>query len=378
FTIQNVLEYTRLNSGYSQLMYSLLKEWEKAKIVEFEINKFRELLGIPKGYRISEIDKFVLAPIFRELPQYFHDLKLEKIKTGKKITSLKFTWKRKVEKIVLQKDEVIDIIEISEKLNYTIEKAKKNRFINPLLTVDNIEILVGKFNEKELIKGLKWSYKEIQQEIKSLNYLTKSIKTGIEQTEKKIVVKTVPRVIEPKENNLDLKKDQNSNIPEIKKIEITKAQYEGFYKEYLNENQTEHNQFSRKGFDMANRNKYEIVEKVNNLEKNKDEPTITKEKNELIYQNFLSLNDCVDSETTRNIFDLLYKEKYKRIDQSATISIDNLNKSKTIISVSDIPEEKLLGKNKKKLIGGALVSRLEKIAKDEKIKIQYKERIIGE
>ena len=61
FTIQDVLEYTSLGSGYSQLMYSFLKEWEKSKNIEFKIDKFRELLGIPKGYRISEIDKFVLA-----------------------------------------------------------------------------------------------------------------------------------------------------------------------------------------------------------------------------------------------------------------------------------------------------------------------------
>ncbi|MGL4803239.1 MAG: replication initiation protein, partial [Cetobacterium sp.] len=170
FTIQDVLEYTSLGSGYSQLMYSLLKEWEKSKNIEFEINKFRELLGIPQGYRISEIDKRVLNPIMEELPQYFFNLKLEKIKTGRKVTSLKFTWGNRIEKIENKNNsDVIDIIEISDKLNKVIEKVKKNRFIASLLTIDNIEILVEMFQEKDLIKGLNWSYKEIKQEIKSLN-----------------------------------------------------------------------------------------------------------------------------------------------------------------------------------------------------------------
>ena len=51
---------------------------------------------------------------------------------------------------------------------------------------------------------------------------------------------------------------------------------------------------------------------------------------------------------------------------------------KKIISISDNPEEKLLGKNNKKLVGGALIARLEKIAREEETKIKYKDKIIGE
>ncbi|MCJ8342135.1 MAG: replication initiation protein [Cetobacterium sp.] len=76
----------RVNDEYRYLLNQVA-----SKNIEFEINKFRELLGIPQGYRISEIDKRVLNPIMEELPQYFFNLKLEKIKTGRKVTSLKFT-----------------------------------------------------------------------------------------------------------------------------------------------------------------------------------------------------------------------------------------------------------------------------------------------
>lgn len=120
----------------------------------------------------------------KDLPKYFPNLKIEKIKSGKKITSLKFSWSGKVEKIEPKKiDDMIDIIEIeiSEKLNQAIVKTKKNRFIEKLLTIDNIEILTQMFQENNLIKGLLWAYKEVRQDISTLNYLIKTIRTGVEK-----------------------------------------------------------------------------------------------------------------------------------------------------------------------------------------------------
>lgn len=100
----------------------------------------------------------------KDLPKYFPNLKVEKIEP-KKI------------------DDMIDIIEIeiSEKLNQAIVKTKKNRFIEKLLTIDNIEILTQMFQENDLIKGLLWAYKEVRQDISTLNYLIKTIRTGVEK-----------------------------------------------------------------------------------------------------------------------------------------------------------------------------------------------------
>ncbi|MEG0301651.1 hypothetical protein, partial [Cetobacterium sp.] len=169
--------------------------------------------------------------------------------------------------------------------------------------------------------------REIKQEIKSLNYLIKSIKTGMEQKEKKLVVKIIPEVVQEqkikeeilKENNLDLEKDQEIKITEIEKIKITKDEYEELYNKFLQEQDTEHNLLTRKGFDIANKNKYEIIEKANNIMKMENEIskiTITKEKYELLYQNFIILNDCIDNQNTRESFDLLNKEKYKIVEQT--------------------------------------------------------------
>lgn len=37
------------------------------------------------------------------------------------------------------------------------------------------------FQENDLIKGLLWAYKEVRQDISTLNYLIKTIRTGVEK-----------------------------------------------------------------------------------------------------------------------------------------------------------------------------------------------------
>lgn len=272
FTEFDLKDLISLNSIYSKTIFRLLKQWESKRKREFKIEEFRELLGVPEKYRMSIIDIKVLKPIMEELPQYFPNLKLEKIKTGKKVTSLKFTWSGKVEKIEsTQNDDVIDIIEISEKLNQAIEKAKKNRFIEKLLTIDNIEILTQMFQENNLVKGLIWAYKEVRQDISTLNYLIKTIRTGAEKKEKKIVVKKSEEKQEdifdktfeevPLNFEKDISKDEVITLDQkIVPQKISKEEYENLYKIYLKENDIRNLKSVRKGFDLSNKSKYEIVE----------------------------------------------------------------------------------------------------------------------
>ncbi|MCJ8343063.1 MAG: replication initiation protein [Cetobacterium sp.] len=316
YTKFDLMDFVSLKSTYSKKLFKLLKQWETVKEKKFLIEEFRYELGVPKSYKMSDIDKRVFKIIMEELPKHFIDLKLEKIKTGKTITSLKFTWSRKVKKIEPKKnDDVIDIIEISEKLNQAIEKAKKNRFIEKLLTIDNIEILTQMFQENDLIKGLNWAYKEIRQDINTLNYLIKAIRTGAEKKEKKIVVKKS----EEKQTNLFDKTfeeipfnfDEEPKEKEVQKI--TKEEYEKLYKKYLKENNIKNLKSVRKGFDLSNKSKYIIIED---------------ESQEKLY--------CVD----------------------------------------ELPQEKLLSKTGKELKGMPLLMRLRKLAKDMQIKIRYKDEII--
>lgn len=259
FTKFDLKDLISLNSTYSKTLFRLLKQWESKKEREFPMDEFRELLAIPPKYRISEIDKFVLTPIMTELPQYFFNLKLEKIKTGRRVTSLKFTWNGKQKEAIDIKEAEVVEIEISEQLNKAIEKAKKNRFIEKLLTLDNIEILTQMFQENDLVKGLLWAYKEVKQDISTLNYLIKTIRTGAEQKEIKIKVKESKNKEVIQEVLFDEKTD-TFKVDPGKKEKISQEKYEELYKGYLKENNIAHNRGTRLGFDKLYENKYEIIE----------------------------------------------------------------------------------------------------------------------
>lgn len=140
----------------------------------------------------SDIDRRVFNPSMGELLPIFPNLKLEKIKKGRKIDQVKFTWGNRCS-IEDKQDQPVIEIKISEQLNKTIEKTKKNRFIQPLLTVSNIEKLIKKYPEDLLIKGLNFAIQEINYEIKVLSYLEKTIDTGIENSKKKIIVGSSPQ-----------------------------------------------------------------------------------------------------------------------------------------------------------------------------------------
>lgn len=415
FTEFDLKDLISLKSVYSKILFRLLKQWETKKEREIEINEFRELLAIPPKYRLSEIDKFVLTPIMLELPKYFPNLKLEKIKTGKKVTSLKFTWSRKIEKIEPKKtNDVIDIITISEELNQVIEKAKKNRFIEKLLTIDNIEILTQMFEENDLVKGLLWAYKEVSQDVSSLNYLIKTIRTGIEKKEKKLIVKKSEDKQESifdktfQEIPLDFKEDEVENEKQevensIIKQKVTMDQYEELYKKYLEENQAEHNPYVRKSFELYSKIRYEIVENEEDTKIEIIEDTynhyLTEEMDRLSVITGIYDNDLLNK-MAKSILDKKYKvvsfefsnpihigELDEAIKRDCTMEArlryterDHLNYLKhneEAINFAELDRNLLLSKSGKILTGGALEARLEKIAKDLKKVIFYKNKIIG-
>ena len=180
------------------------------------------------------------------------------------------------------------------------------------------------FQENDLIKGLLWAYKEVRQDISTLNYLIKTIRTGAEKKEKKLVVKKSEEKQEDIFNktfeeiplNFEKENSQNELVSLDQNIEpqkITKEEYENLYKIYLKENNIRNLKSVRKGFDLSNKSKYKVVE---------DEP----------------------------------QEKIYHADE--------------------LPKEKLLSKSGKELKGMPLLMRLRKLAKDMKISIQYKDEII--
>ncbi|WP_291943755.1 replication initiation protein [Cetobacterium sp.] len=485
FTKFDLVDFVSLKSVYSKNMFKLLKQWESKKNVKYEVQVLREILGVPSKYTTSNFNDRVLKPIMDELPKYFNDLCLEKLKTGKKVTHLKFTWSSRKEEI--KEVEKIEI-EISEKLDKVIKKAVKNRFLAKLLTVNNIEELLKTFEENDLIKGLLWAYKEVRQDINTLEYLIKTIRTGIEKKEKKIVVKSTEKIenifdktFEEIPLNFEEKtiKNKNQEIENsIIKEKIPMDQYEKLYKKYLEEKHLTHNPYIRKVFDISNISKYEIIK--NNGEYDKEPPLppleelseksqneakeyvrkrelkeqymneiheIAKEVRKYIAEQKLEIRRLSSNILSRKInqqkinqyqeenefleqlvcefgiwgvrlttytgyellgevennfnesiaetveiFNLIFErmEIEKRLDKeffenmiadcinTKCSSAENISTSelKKRFSLADISEDKLLSKTGKRLVGGALISRLEKIAKEEKIEIEYKGKVI--
>ncbi|MFV0578483.1 replication initiation protein [Fusobacterium ulcerans] len=252
FTIQSLLEYTNLSSNYSQLTYSLLKEWEKVRKLKISLEDFKTKLGVPASYDTPNFNRQILKPILKELPQYFKNLNLEKIKTGNKVTHLKFTWEKgKDDYIEYPKESNVVEIVISEELSEMIEKTKKNRFIAPFLKTENIENLLDHFDEQALIFGLDCCRKKIKKEIASINYLLKAIETEClkKVTEKKLVVK--------KEKNTEIKLENGTE--DIKK-EVTKEEFENLYIKFIKENGATDDPMTRKFFSMG----YKIIDNENN------------------------------------------------------------------------------------------------------------------
>ncbi|RIO69663.1 RepB family plasmid replication initiator protein, partial [Mammaliicoccus sciuri] len=94
FTKFELQEMTHLRSTYAKNMFRLLKQYKHTGYLRVQIDDFRERLDIPKSYRMSEIDKYVLKPIIKELGFIFKNLNINKIKAkkGRKIELLEFNF----------------------------------------------------------------------------------------------------------------------------------------------------------------------------------------------------------------------------------------------------------------------------------------------
>lgn len=301
FTQFELENFVNLKSFYSKNMFKILKQWETVKEKTFSVNELRDLLGVPISYNNSKFNEKVLKPILTELPEFFINFKMDKIKTGRVIKSYKFTWGQNQQNI-----EDIEIV-ISDELNRAFKKAEQNRFIKPFLTDDNKAELIEVFeDEKSLIKGLNYAYKTIQKDFKRLSYLIKTITTGIATQEKVIKVKKDITVEDIQKDNVI-----QTSFAEIKKVEkkdITEDEFNKLYNQFLIDNNITDNELTKKSFSMP----YNIIK----------------------------------SESKKAV-----KKQVKKVE-------------KKVYTESDIPEDKLLGKNGKKLVGGALKMRVRKILED--------------
>lgn len=126
FTLFELQEFNELSSTYSKHMFRLLKQYRSTGFFRINVEEFRRLLDVPKSYTMKKIGVKVLGPIEKELVSYFKDFKIKKIKEGRSITNLEFTFKPQHYKC----NDEIDTIDVETTQSNLIEE-KKNQIICP-------------------------------------------------------------------------------------------------------------------------------------------------------------------------------------------------------------------------------------------------------
>lgn len=92
FTLFELQEFNALGSTYAKHLYRMLKQFKYTGYFKIEISEFRRLLDIPEKYRMCDINKRVLTPAINEVSNFFSSLNLNKIKEGRNIKYLEFTF----------------------------------------------------------------------------------------------------------------------------------------------------------------------------------------------------------------------------------------------------------------------------------------------
>lgn len=92
----SLADFRELNSGYSKTVFRLLKQFRTTGYAYFSKKDFHELLDIPKSYRETNINQYVLKPVKEELMSLFKNLTIQKKYgkgRGKPVIGYQFTFK---------------------------------------------------------------------------------------------------------------------------------------------------------------------------------------------------------------------------------------------------------------------------------------------
>jgi len=124
FTLFELQEFNALGSTYAKHLYRMLKQFKYTGYFKIEMSEFRRLLDIPEKYRMCDINKRVLAPAINEVSHFFSSLNLNKIKEGRNIKYLEFTFDKE-KRSIANEDSIIDISIDQSKLDL-IDQPKEN------------------------------------------------------------------------------------------------------------------------------------------------------------------------------------------------------------------------------------------------------------
>lgn len=222
YTTLKLLEQKSFKCVYTSVFYELFKKYEKINIPNFLLDDLKKITGTINKY--SEYKYFkrdVLNKALEELNNFDKKCKysFEEKRLGKKVNEIKFI---RTDKNII---DVTSESQISDNLLNSIEKARKNRFIDESYSQKAMEKLLQKYEEKDIIKALGELYK-YNSEIKSFS---KILTAKIEDIKNSKMVKIKENqgyilgrkevetplkidIIEPKKLKLVEQKEEISNL----------------------------------------------------------------------------------------------------------------------------------------------------------------------
>ena len=116
FTLFELQEFYSLNSSYSKNLFRLLKQYKSTGVYYVTIEEFRRLLDVPEAYEVKQLNQKILNPALKDLKSFFKNLHVEKIRTNRRITALRFIFEPQLSKHISRDNasESIDMCETAD------------------------------------------------------------------------------------------------------------------------------------------------------------------------------------------------------------------------------------------------------------------------
>lgn len=242
FTEFLLSNFVSFRSKYSKLLYKTLMQFKSTGKLYIKMEDFREKLDIPKSYRLSEITEQVLEVAKKELSTVLENFEYKKIKKGRAVVRIDFTFKP------IKNFENPEVIEIIEDNNI------ENNNENTIEETERIEILIEILEEK------------IAAEENKINRLTEQIK---EFKEKEYIDAADESINKDIENYLE-----NNIIESNKKIMEYKKEIEDYKNQLTSE---DYNSLIEKVLKEKNVYTKEVKEKILELKETNTDEEIYKE-----------------------------------------------------------------------------------------------------
>ena len=222
YTTIKLLEQRVYRCSYTIIFYEIFKKYEKINLPIFSIDELKQITGTEEKYQeYKYFKRDVLNKALDEI-NFFnnkYNYSFEEKRLGRKVNEIKF---------IRTDKNIIDVTlgsRISDNLLNSIEKARKNRFVDICYSQKAMDKIIEKYNEKDIIKALGELYKynlEIKSFSKILTSKIEDIKNskmdktkenqgyilGPEEVERPLKID----IIEPKKSDLTIKKEEISNL----------------------------------------------------------------------------------------------------------------------------------------------------------------------